>query len=56
MENKTDKTAELLNDIKKLLILNLAEKGVAGKRIAEVLDVDPAVISRILAAKRSKKK
>jgi predicted transcriptional regulator len=56
MENSTDKVVELLSDIKKLLILSLADKGVAGKRIAEVLDVDPAVISRILSSKRSKKK
>jgi predicted transcriptional regulator len=56
MENKTDKIVELLNDIKKLFVLSLADKGVPGKRIAEVLDVDPAIISRILSSKRSKKK
>jgi hypothetical protein len=56
MENKADKINELLIDIKKLLILGLTDKGIQGKRIAEVLDVDPAVISRILSPKSSKKK
>ena len=56
MESKKDKVVELLSDIKKLLVLSLADKGVPGKRIAEVLAVDPAIISRILSAKRSKRK
>lgn len=51
-----EKTVELLEDIKKLLILAIANQGTQGKRIAEVLGVDPAVISRILSAKRAKKK
>jgi predicted transcriptional regulator len=47
--------AELLEQIKKLLMLSLSQQGVQGKRIAEVLSVDPAVISRILSPKKGKK-
>jgi predicted transcriptional regulator len=45
---------ELLEQIKRLLILTLSEQGVKGKRIAEVVGVDPAIISRILSSKKSK--
>ena len=33
---------ELLEQIKRLLTLTLSEQGVKGKRIAEVIGVDPA--------------
>jgi len=50
------KTNQLLEDIKKLLVLFLVERNVQGKRIADVLGVDPAIISRILAPRDKKKK
>jgi predicted transcriptional regulator len=49
------KIVDLLEDIKRLLILSLVEKGMQGKRIAEVLGVDPAVVSRIVAPKKAKR-
>ncbi len=48
------KTNQLLEDIKKLLILALGEQKIQGKRIAEALDVDPATISRVLSPKKKK--
>jgi predicted transcriptional regulator len=45
---------ELLEQIKRLLILNLSEQGVQGKRIAAVLGVDAAIVSRILSPKNPK--
>lgn len=45
---------EILEQIKRLLVLILSEQGVQGKRIAAVLGVDPAIISRILSSKKSK--
>lgn len=53
METKTN---QLLEDIKKLLVLSLAERNIKGKCIADALDVDPAVVSRILAPRNNKKK
>ena len=49
------KIASLLEDIKNLLILHLIERGVPGKRIAEVLNVDGATVSRIVSPNRKKK-
>lgn len=49
------KGIDLLEAIKKLLILDLVTKGVPGKSIAAVLGVDPAVISRTVAARQTKK-
>jgi predicted transcriptional regulator len=46
---------EVLEQIKRLLILTLDEQDVEGKRIAEVMAVDPAVVSRILSPKKPKK-
>ncbi len=54
MDNK--KTNQLLEEIRKLFILALAEQKIQGKRIAEVLDVDPAIISRILSLKKKNNK
>jgi predicted transcriptional regulator len=45
---------ETLEEIKRLLILILSEQGVQGKRIAAVLGVDPAIVSRILSPKKPK--
>ncbi len=50
------KIASLLDDIKKLMILDLAERGVKGKRIADVLGVDAAIVSRVLSPKKTGKK
>lgn len=47
---------ELLTEIKNLLILGLSHQGVAGKRTADVLGVDPAIVSRILSPKKKDKK
>lgn len=49
------KIAALLEDIKKLMILDLAERGVQGKRIADALDIDPAIVSRIVSKRKNKK-
>jgi hypothetical protein len=49
------KVIDLLEDINRLLILDLSVRDVPGKRVAEVLGVDPAVISRILSSKKSKR-
>lgn len=51
-----EKTNQLLEDIKKLFILSLTERNVQGKRISDVLDADPSIISRILAPRDKKKK
>lgn len=48
------KTNQLLEDIKKLLMLVLTEQGVQGKRISEVLNIDPAIVSRTLSPKKKK--
>lgn len=50
------KIAELLEDIKRLMVLDLIDRGIKGKRIAEVLDVDAAIISRIVSPKKDGKK
>ena len=53
---KDQKTTQLLEDIKKLLILDLIRQGVQGKDIAAILGVDPAIISRMVPARQIKKK
>ena len=50
-----DKTDRLLEDIRRLLILQLIQNGVQSKDIAAVLKVDPATISRLVPRKVSKK-
>ena len=54
MDNR--KTNQLLEDIKKLLILTLIRQGVQGKEIANALRVDPAIISRMVPSRQIKKK
>lgn len=49
------KIASLLEDIKRLMILSLIDRGVKGKRIADVLNVDAAIVSRIVSPKKNKK-
>lgn len=41
-----------LEDIKKLLILTLIKQEVQSKEIAEILGVDPAVISRMISRRK----
>lgn len=47
-----DRQLEMLEQIKRLLILGLTQQGVQGKRIAETIGVDPAIVSRILSPKK----
>jgi len=47
--------ASLLEDVKRLLILDLVNKGVQSSHIAQVLGVDKAVITRIVPARRIRK-
>lgn len=54
MENK--KTNQLLEDIKKLILIDLISRGLQGKYIASVLGVDPAIISRMVPSRLIKKK
>lgn len=49
-----EKTNQLLEDIKKLFVLALTEQNVRGKRIADVLDIDASIVSRILAPRDKK--
>jgi hypothetical protein len=49
------KIAGLLEDIKRLIILDLIVKGVKSKNIAQVLGVDNAVITRIVPSRKMKK-
>jgi hypothetical protein len=50
-----EKIIELLEDIKRLLIVNLVASGVQGKDIAQTLGVDNSVITRIAPARKIRK-
>ncbi len=50
-KSKTEKL-EPLEEIKRLLVLGLIQQGVKGKDIAAVLEVDPAIISRMISNKK----
>ncbi len=50
-----DKIAKLIEDIKKLLILDLVAKGVQAGQIGEVLGVNRTTITRIAPARKIKK-
>jgi len=52
MAKKKSEKLEPLEEIKRLLVLGLVNQGVKGKDIAAVLDVDPAIISRLLSPKK----
>lgn len=54
--NNNKKTNQLLEDIKKLLVLALIRQGVQSKDIASVLGVDSAIVSRMVPTRRIKKK
>ena len=53
---KKEQKIDGLEQIKRLLILGLIHSGVQGKDIAAALNVDPAVISRIIPSRQIKKK
>jgi predicted transcriptional regulator len=46
---------ELLEQIKRLLMLSLSQQGVEGRRIADVLGIGEATVSRALSPKKAKK-
>ena len=48
---KKNEKLEPLEEVKRLLILGLISQGVKGKDIAAVLEMDPAIVSRILQKK-----
>lgn len=54
-KNKSEKI-EPLEEIKRLLILGLINQGVKGKDIATILEIDPAMISRLLPKNNRKNK
>jgi len=51
MAKKKSDRLEPMEEIKRLLVLGLVSQGVKGKDIAAVLQVDPAIISRIISGK-----
>ena len=53
---KKNNSDDIFLDIKKLLILALIKQGVQSKEIASVLDVDPAIITRMVPLRQIKKK
>lgn len=55
MKKINSQKIDTLEQIKRLLILGLVRQGVQGKDIAAAIDVDPAVISRMVPARRIKK-
>ena len=50
MGKKKSEKLEPLEEIKRLLILGLINQGVKGKDIAAILEVDPAIISRLISS------
>ncbi len=50
MARKKSEKLEPLEEIKRLLVLGLVNQGVKGKDIAAMLEVDPAVISRLISS------
>lgn len=49
MGKKKSEKLESLEEIKRLIILGLINQGVKGKDIAAILEVDPAIISRLVS-------
>ncbi|HXN63859.1 MAG TPA: hypothetical protein VN862_00895 [Candidatus Acidoferrales bacterium] len=54
MPKKKSHRLEPIEEIRRLIILGLINQGVKGKDIAAVLDVDPAIISRLVSTKNAK--
>ncbi len=55
-KQKNDPVTDELGAIKRLLILQLITSGVQAKDIASTLGVDQSVVSRIVSARRVKKR
>jgi predicted transcriptional regulator len=55
MPKKKSDRLEPIEEIRRLIILGLVNQGVKGKDIAAILEVDPAIISRLLSPTKSKK-
>lgn len=53
MGKKKSEKLDPLEEIKRLLILGLINQGVKGKDIATILEVDPAIVSRIVSGKKA---
>lgn len=53
MGKKKSEKLEPIEEIKRLLVLGLLNQGVKGKNIAAVLQVDPAIISRMISGKKN---
>ncbi len=56
MKKTKEPKMDTSEQIKRLLVLMMIHKGIQGKDIASVLNVDPAIISRIVPARQIKKK
>lgn len=52
MPKKKNDRLDPLEEIRRLIILGLFTQGVKGKNIAAILEVDPAIISRLLSRKK----
>lgn len=52
MRKKKSEKLEPLEEIKRLIILGLINQGVKGKDIAAMLEVDPAMVSRMMPSKK----
>jgi len=55
MPKKKSDRLEPIEEIRRLIILGLVNQGVKGKDIAAILEVDPAIISRLLSPAKSNK-
>jgi predicted transcriptional regulator len=53
---KGDPVVAELDSIKRLLVLQLITSGIQGKDIASVLGVDQSVISRLVSARKLRKR
>lgn len=54
MRKRKSEKLEPLEEIKRLIILGLINQGIKGKDIAAILEVDPAIISRLVSSKKTK--
>ncbi|KEO87398.1 hypothetical protein EH30_07125 [Erythrobacter sp. JL475] len=54
MTEKEDELVSLLRDVKRLLVLQLLENGTPQGRIASILEISPATMSRMLPKGLSK--
>lgn len=55
MGKKKSEKLDPHEELKRLLVLGLTKLGVTGRDIAKALEVDPAIISRMLSGKRNEK-